>query len=162
MAVIRATTTDGLHFAIVPTDLLCDRQGPLDSAGITAAEIACTAPPLLFYSAWQDRPAGQPALLHPSTDADAVARGSSADFAAASIAADMSGYRSRIMVAELTASGWRPRGVVIEGDGYGGADIDAVHAEDMSLIALGDGRWRMYYAACDARGVWRIASAVTA
>jgi hypothetical protein len=162
MAVIRATTTDGLHFAIDSTDLLRDRQEPLDSAGITAAEIVGASPPLLLYSAWQDRPAGQPALLHPSTDADAVARGSSADFAAASIAADMSGYRSRIMAAELTTSGWRPRGVVIEGDGYGGAGIDAVHAEDMSLIALGDGRWRMYYAACDARGAWRIASAVTA
>jgi hypothetical protein len=162
MAVIRATTTDGLHFAIGSTDLLRDRQGPLDSAGITAAEFIDTTPPLLLFSAWQDRPAGEPAPLHPSTDADAVARGSSADFATASIAADMSGYRSRIMAAELTTSGWQRRGVVIEGDGYGGADIDAVHAEDMSLIALGDGRWRMYYAACDARGVWRIASAVTA
>ena len=50
----------------------------------------------------------------------------------------------------------------IEGDGYGGIDLDAVHAEDMSLIKLPDGRWRMYYAACDAHGVWRVASAISA
>jgi hypothetical protein len=32
----------------------------------------------------------------------------------------------------------------------------------MSLARLPDGRYRMYYAACDAHGVWRVASAVTA
>ena len=41
------------------------------------------------------------------------------------------------------------------------SDIDAVHAEDMSVITLGDGRQRMYYAACDSDGRWRIASAVS-
>ena len=32
----------------------------------------------------------------------------------------------------------------------------------MSVIRIGEGAYRMYYAACDARGNWRIASAVTA
>jgi hypothetical protein len=49
---------------------------------------------------------------------------------------------------------------VVEGAGYGGDGLDAVHAEDMSLLPLGDGRYRMYYAACDKDGNWRIASAV--
>jgi hypothetical protein len=31
----------------------------------------------------------------------------------------------------------------------------------MSLIKLPDGRWRMYYAACDTHGVWRIVSAIS-
>lgn len=56
---------------------------------------------------------------------------------------------------------WERDGVIIDGDGYGGTGIDAVHAEDMSLVALDDDRWRMYYAACDAHGVWRIASAIS-
>ena len=162
MAVISATTTNGLDFALDPGDRLRDRRGLLDSAGITAAEVIdTTRRPTMLFSAWQDRPAGAPAPMHPSTDAEAVAHGTSADFAAASIAADMSGYRSRILVAMFDGTAWSAPGIVIEGDGYGGADIDAVHAEDMSVIALGDGRWRMYYAACDARGVWRIASAIS-
>ena len=37
----------------------------------------------------------------------------------------------------------------------------AVHAEDMSLIRIGKSEYRMYYAACDTDGNWRIASAVT-
>jgi hypothetical protein len=41
------------------------------------------------------------------------------------------------------------------------SDIDAVHAEDMSVITLGNGRRRMYYAACDSDGRWRIARAVS-
>ena len=40
-------------------------------------------------------------------------------------------------------------------------EIDAVHAEDMSVIETGDGRHRMYYAACGPDGNWRIASAVS-
>jgi hypothetical protein len=75
----------------------------------------------------------------------------------------MSGYRSRILMASLeNGTDWTRDGIIIEGDGYGGRDIDAVHAEDMSLIELDDGRWRMYYAACDAHGVWRVASAISA
>jgi predicted GH43/DUF377 family glycosyl hydrolase len=74
----------------------------------------------------------------------------------------MAGYRSRILVARSDDGvTWSREAVLIEGDGYRGTRLDAVHAEDMSLIALDDGRWRMYYAACDARGVWRIASAIS-
>lgn len=159
--VVSAVSADGLDFSFEPGLRLADRRGELDSAGITAAEVLPALPWTMYYSAWQDRPAGAPAPVHPSMDRDAVASGTSADFAAASIAADMSGYRSRILEAHSEDGvDWQPGRVVIEGDGYGGTQIDAVHAEDMSLIALGGGRWRMYYAACDARGVWRIASAV--
>jgi hypothetical protein len=164
--VVSAITSDGLSFEMEPGYRLRDRTDGLDSAGITAAEVIAPrvpgAPWTMLYSAWQDLPPGAVAPVHPSLDADAVANGTSADFAAASIAADMSGYRSRILVA---ASGdglnWQRSGIAVEGDGYGGGDIDAVHAEDMSLIDLGDGRYRMYYACCDAHGVWRVASAVS-
>ncbi len=160
--VISAVTADGLNFTAEPGVRLSDRTGTIDSAGITAAEAIPGAPWRLYYSAWQDLPGGQQRPVHPSLNANAVASGQSASFAAASIAADMSGYRSRILRAR-SADGidWVRDGVVIEGDGYGGSDIDAVHAEDMSLMPLGDGRLRVYYAACDAHGVWRIASAIS-
>ncbi|MCY3776796.1 MAG: hypothetical protein OXH11_12525, partial [Candidatus Aminicenantes bacterium] len=95
-------------------------------------------------------------------DVDAVAHGSSRDFAAASIAADMAGYRSRIYTA-TSRDGllWERRRCIVEGAGYGGPGPDAVHAEDMSVIRLGGNRYRMYYAACDQEGTWRVASAVT-
>lgn len=162
--VASAVTSDGLQFEIEPGVRLPDRRGTLDSAGITAAEVI---PPswagdewTMFYSAWQDAPADD-ARCHPSHDPDAAANGRSAGFAAASIASDMSGYRSRIFVAR-SADGiaWSPGDCIVEGAGYGQAGIDAVHAEDMSLIRLDEGRWRMYYAACDRYGRWRIASAV--
>lgn len=161
-SVISAVTANGFNFTAEPGIRLTDRTGTIDSAGITAAEAIPGEPWRLYYSAWQDLPAGQPRPVHPSLNAQAVASGQSASFAAASIAADMSGYRSRILRAH-SADGvdWVRDGIVIEGDGYGGSDIDAVHAEDMSLMPLVDGRLRMYYAACDARGVWRIASAIS-
>ena len=49
-----------------------------------------------------------------------------------------------------TASRGNAPGSRGEGDGYGGGDVDAVHAEDMCGDRLDDGRLRMYYAACDA------------
>lgn len=160
--VVSAVTRNGLDFTLDPGLRLVDRQGEIDSAGITAAEVVPGAPLTLYFSAWQDLPQDKVPPLHPSLDRNAIAGGTSADFAAASIAVDMSGYRSRILAAHSDDGlDWIRDGVVIAGDGYGGGDIDAVHAEDMSLIALGDGRWRMYYAACDAHGVWRIASAVS-
>ena len=164
--VVSAVTRDGLSLEVEPGYRLRDRTDELDSAGITAAEVIAPRMPgepwTMLYSAWQDLPPGTVAPVHPSLASEAMARGSSADFAAASIAADMSGYRSHILVAESEDGlDWRRSGVAIEGDGYGGAEIDAVHAEDMSLIDLGDGRMRMYYACCDAHGVWRIASAVS-
>ena len=74
----------------------------------------------------------------------------------------MAGYRSRIFAA-TSSDGltWERAGLALEGDGYGGRDVGAVHAEDMSVIRLDDGRLRMYYAACDAKGVWRVASAIS-
>jgi hypothetical protein len=162
-AIIAAASADGLSFDAEPQTLLRDRTDELDAIGITAAEIVAGTPPVMVLSGWQDRPPGSaPPPLHPSLDPSAVASGTSADFAAASIAADMSGYRSRIFIATVDHGGRWTRGpVIIEGDGYGGHDIDAVHAEDMSVIELDDGRYRMYYAACDAHGVWRVASAIS-
>lgn len=165
-SVISAVTTDGLHFAFEPGIRLRDRQGDYDSAGITAAEVlaptAAGGTWAMFFSAWQDLPPGKTAPVHPSQDPNAVADGASADFAARSIAADMSGYRSRIFLAR-SANGldWHGAECAIEGAGYGGEGLDAVHAEDMSLIDIGGGRYRMYYAACDKAGNWRIASAAT-
>ena len=85
------------------------------------------------------------------------------DFAAASIVVDMAGYRSRIFTA-FSEDGlkWHRGDCVIDGEGYNGAGVDAVHAEDMSLLEVGNGQYRMYYAACDAYGNWRIPSAATA
>ncbi len=160
--IVSAVTVDGLHFEREPGMRLADRQSDFDSAGITAAEAVPGTPWRMVFSAWQDVPSGTRVPAHPSANAAAVADGASADFAAASIAADMAGYRSRILMAHSDDGlDWTRDGVAIEGDGHGGAAIDAVHAEDMSLIELNDGRWRMYYAACDAHGVWRIASAIS-
>ena len=78
-----------------------------------------------------------------------------------SIAADMSGFRSRIFFASsVDGLKWGPMELVLEGAGYGGEGLDAVHAEDMSLIQIASGRYRMYYAACDAQGRWCVASAI--
>lgn len=163
--VVSAVTSDGLSFQFEPGCRLASGQTAYDAAGITAAEPippASGEPWVMVYSAWQDLPPGVEKPLHPSQDADAVARGRSEDFAAASIAVDMAGYRSRIFMA-VSPDGlaWERAGCAIEGAGHGGDGLDAVHAEDMSVIQLDDGRYRMYYAACDAHGAWRIASAVT-
>jgi hypothetical protein len=50
---------------------------------------------------------------------------------------------------------------VVEGSGHRGEGLDAVHAEDMCLLDIGPRTRRMYYAACDTHGVWRIVSAVS-
>lgn len=163
MSIVSAVTSDGLNFTFEPGYRLRDRQNVYDMVGITAAEVI---PPsrdgdrwTMFYSAWQDVPPGAAVPLHPSQDPNAA---SSEDFAAASIAADLAGYRSRIMVAFSTDGlVWERAGCVIEGEGCGKEGLDAVHAEDLSLIHLGGDRYRMYYAACDKDGNWRIASAVT-
>jgi len=116
----------------------------------------------MVYSAWQDVPPGTEVPVHPSADPNAVETGRSEDFAAASIASDMAGYRSRIFVAHsIDGRVWERGECVIEGGGHGAEDLDAVHAEDMSLIKICESRCRMYYAACDRHGNWRIASAVT-
>ena len=165
-SVVSAVTSDGLNFEFEPGYRMRDRQAEYDSVGITAAEVI---PPksagddwTMFFSAWQDVPPGTLVPLHPSLDAAAETNGLSENFAAASIAADMAGYRSQIFMA------YSPDGLVwdrvvcaIDGTGYGGEGLSAVHAEDMSLVEIGGGRYRMYYAACDKNGNWRIASAVT-
>ena len=141
-------------------------QQEYDTGGITAAEVI--SPPAagdnwtMFFSAWQDVPPGTVVPPHPSHDPDAVEKGLSDDFAAASIASDMAGYRSRIFVA-YSSDGlvWERGPCAIDGAGYDGEGLDAVHAEDMSLIEIGAGKYRMYYAACDKDGNWRVASAVT-
>ena len=74
----------------------------------------------------------------------------------------MAGYRSRIFVATSTNGlVWERGPRLVESARYDGEGLDAVHAKDMPLIQLDDGRYRMYYAACNIQGSWRIASAVT-
>lgn len=164
-AVMSARTTDGLTFTPDPGLRLAPLTAEQDSSGITAGEVVPPAvaggPWSMVYSAWQDRPAGWPAPIHPAHDPDAVANGRSADFAATSIAADLSGYRSRLFLA-TSPDGVRYEGarLLVEGDGYGGTDLDAIHAEDMSLLTMPDGTLRMYYAGCDVTGRWGILSAV--
>ena len=163
--IVSASTSDGLHFEKEPGDRVLDRQSAYDSAGITTAEVIAptTAVRLwtMFLSAWQVPDSGSTVPVHPSHDAEAIANGRSADFAAASIAADMSGFRSRIFVSRsMDGLKWGPLELVLEGYGYGGEGLDAVHAEDMSLIQIAPGRYRMYYAACDAQGRWCVASAI--
>ncbi len=164
--VVSAVTSDGLDFEWEPGVRLRDLRGETGETGITAADVI---PPrragedwVMVFSAWQDLPPGAVAPPHPSEEVDAVASGRSQDFAAASIAADMAGYRSRIYTA-TSRDGllWERRTCIVEGTGYGGPGLDAVHAEDMSVIRLGGNRYRMYYAACDRHGTWRVASAVT-
>jgi hypothetical protein len=164
-SVVSAVTSDGLAFEWEPGRRLEAGHTELESASITAADVVPPATGgdawLMLYSAWQDVPPGTVVPPHPSADA-ALADRTDIDFAAASIAADMAGYRSRIF--EATSSDglkWERVGLALEGDGYGGRDVGAVHAEDMSVVRVADGRLRMYYAACDALGVWRVASAIT-
>ena len=165
-SIISARTTDGLQFEIEPGHRIRDRQADYDTAGVSAAEVVAPEGPgdewIMFYSAWQDVPPGSTVPVHPSQDPNAVANGLSEDFAAASIASDMAGYRSRICRA-TSRDGllWHRDGCVIEGGGYAADGVDAVHAEDMALIRIGPARYRMYYAACDRHGRWCIASAVS-
>ncbi|MCK5733358.1 MAG: hypothetical protein KAI38_04185 [Candidatus Latescibacteria bacterium] len=166
-AVVSAVTSDGLHFELEPGYRMPDKQAAYDTVGITAAEVIEPTIPgekwTMIFSAWQDVPPGTVVPVHPSTDANAEANGLSYDFAAASIASDTAGYRSRIFVAHSTDGlEWERGGCAIDGAGYGGEGLDAVHAEDMSLIKIDKDKYRMYYAACDKHGNWRIASAVTA
>ena len=160
-SIVSAVSYDGLNFAFETGYRLRDRQSEYDTAGITAAEVIPAQGNddrwTMFYSAWQDIPAGTEVPLHPSRDPDAA---NSEEFAAKSIASDIAGYRSRIFTAH-SRDGlvWERAGCVIEGGGYSSDELDAVHSEDMSLIEIEDGHYRMYYAACDRQGNWRIASA---
>ena len=164
--VISAITTDGLHFEFEPGYRMGVGIATIEAKGITAADVqppsAAGQPWLMLYSAWQDAPPGAVIPPHPSSDPEAEAKGLSENFAAASIAVDLAGYRSRIFAAHSSDGlEWERDGCVIEGGGLSTEGIDAVHAEDMSFIRLDDGSYRVYYAACDKDGNWRIASAVT-
>jgi hypothetical protein len=168
-SIVSAVTDDGLAYEWEPGSRLvggAGGPGGIESAGITAADVlpptAAGEPWTMYYSAWQDVPPGTVVPPHPSMDPAMDAAGGSDDFARASIAADMAGYRSRIFRA-TSPDGleWERAGLELEGGGHDAPGIDAVHAEDMSVIRLGDGRLRMYYASCDAPGNWRVASAVT-
>ena len=164
--VVSAISSDGLHFELEAGYRVQSKQTEYDTSGITAADVIGPERQqddwTMFFSAWQDVPAGTEVPMHPSQDVDAETNGMSENFAAASIAADMAGYRSRIFVA-YSSDGleWERGGCVIEGQGHGAEGVDAVHAEDMSLVRIGAGKYRMYYAACDKDGNWGVASAVT-
>ncbi|MBP88500.1 MAG: hypothetical protein CMJ64_17595 [Planctomycetaceae bacterium] len=165
-SIVSAASSDGLNFEFEPGYRLRDRQAEHDTAGITAADVIAPQGKddrwTMLFSAWQDVPAGTEVPLHPSRDPDAANTGLSEDFAAASIASDMAGYRSRIYTAHSRDGlNWKRAGCVIEGGGYNSEELDAVHSEDMSLVEIEDGQYRMYYAACDCNGNWRIASAVS-
>jgi len=164
--IVSATSRDGLEFQLESGRRMLGGQSAIASGGITAAAVA---PPgaagdrwVMVYSAWQNVAPGTVVPPHPSAMPDSVASGASEDFAALSIACDLAGFRSRLFVAYSDDGlAWEAGSLALEGGGYEGTGLDAVHAEDMSLADLGDGRFRMYYAACDTAGNWRIASAVT-
>ena len=163
--VISAFSEDGVRFELEVGCRLQAGRFEYDSAGITAADVV---PPeagqtewTMYFSAWQDVPLGKHVPVHPSQDPDATSNGLSQDFAAASIASDLAGYRSRIFTARSRDGlNWDRGACVVAGAGYDSHGLDAVHAEDMSLIRLADGRFRMYYAACDIQGNWTIGSAI--
>jgi hypothetical protein len=165
-SVVSAVTADGLVFEMEPGFRLHDNQADYDDLGITAAEVILPRTKgddwSMVFSAWQDAPPGTEVPLHPSHDTSDSADESSMDFAAASIAADIAGFRSRIFLAySPDGLSWTRAGCIIDGVGYESSEINAVHAEDMSVTEIGGGRYRMYYAACGNDGNWRIASAVT-
>lgn len=164
-SVISAVSSDGLAFELESGYRLRDGRADYDTAGVTAAEVISPRSAsdrwTMYFSPWQDVPPGTVVPPHPSLEADAISNGLSEDFAAASIAADMAGYRSRIYTAHSSDGlTWEVAGCAIEGGGHDSDELDAVHAEDMSLVKIGDEQYRMYYAACDRAGNWRIASAV--
>ena len=164
--IISAISDDGLDFTFEPGERIRSGQGNWDALGITAGQLLLPTDPAgtwtMIYSAWQDAPPGSLIPPHPSDPATADRPPEDLDFAAASIAADIAGFRSRIF--QATSPDGLEFGMpecIVTGGGYDSSDIDAVHAEDMSVITLRDGRRRMYYAACDTDGRWRIASAVS-
>lgn len=164
--VISAVTSDGLNFEFERYHHLSCVNNHYDTAGITASQ---AIPPTstigdwtMVFSAWQDVSPGTVVPPHPSRDIDAFDNGDIEDFAALSIASDIAGYRSRIFVAHSNdGKTWGRGKCAIDGGGYRSNDFDAVHAEDMSVINVAEGMYRMYYAACDRYGNWRIASAAT-
>lgn len=163
--VVSALSSDGLHFIQEPGYCMTSQQGPWDDLGITAAQLLSPykdgAPWSLIYSAWQDAPPGLDVPVHPSDPSGSPNASLPFDFARASIASDMAGYRSRIFSAH-SEDGYNfdSTQCILQGSGHHAEGLDSVHAEDMSIIAIEHDKYRMYYAACDRHGSWRIASAV--
>lgn len=164
-SVVSALTGDGLSFEMEPGYRMRDNETDYDEIGVTAAEVLQPESEgdewSMVFSAWQDVPPGTEVPPHPSDDTGASADESSQDFAAASIASDIAGFRSRILLAHSPDGlEWTRAGCIIDGAGYDSDDIDAVHAEDMTVTKTDDGGYRMFYAACGRDGNWLIASAV--
>jgi hypothetical protein len=114
----------------------------------------------MIFSAWQDAPRGIAVPSHPSNPEKRANASATEDFAAASIAVDIAGYRSRIFAAtSVDGMTWRSATCILEGGGYESDEPDAIHAEDMALVRLDEKSYRMYYASCDRRGKWRVMSA---
>jgi hypothetical protein len=170
---------EGDHRGFTAADVIPGAPG----AGSTLLFSAWT-PQLPHPAGWKHPahlplPPSQGGPPHPSEDPAT----DHSKFADLSIASDLDGFRSRIFIAreqtptattggiatdqpppqyETTPTAAHQRGeCVVEGGGYGSADIDAVHAEDMCWTRLPGGRIRMYYASCDSAGAWQIASCVT-
>jgi len=117
--IVSATSSDDLRFEMDPGYRVRDRETNQDSAGITTADVLCPPRPgfhwRMYYSAWEDVPQGTVVPLHPSHDPQAVPTGRSDDFAAVSIACDLSGYRSRIFSAySLDGLVWERDACLIE------------------------------------------------
>ena len=94
----------------------------------------------MVYSAWQDRPGGWPEPAPPVPRRRCGGERPKRRLRGGVDRGGSVGYRSRLFVA-TSADGDTYTGarLVVEGDGYGGADLDAVHAEDMSLLRMPDG-----------------------
>ena len=163
--VISAVSTDGIYFVEEPGYCMTSRLGSVDDLDITAAQLVPPSqtglPWSLIYSAWQDAPPGSEVPIHPSDPSATPNSTLQLDFASASIASDMAGYRSRIFRAHSDdGHTFDSSECILQGSGHHTDGVDSVHAEDMSIIDIGHERYRMYYAACDRYGCWRIASAV--
>ena len=161
--VVSAVATDGLNFEMEPGFRLRAGDPGSDSQGMTAAEVVAPKQDgdrwTMFLSPWRRIPEGSGPYPKPQLNEDALAD----EFVVTSITGDISGFRSSILAAYsddgLT---FECGGTAVEGGGYDSDDLDGIHAEDMSLIEIESGRYRMYYACCDRYGSWRVASAVSA
>ena len=163
--VINAVTYDGINFEFEQEHIVRSDQYFMETAGITAAEVispdAHQSDWAMIYSAWQDVPPGTIVPPHPSHDTHSVESGQSDSFATESIKVDMAGYRSRLFMAlSIDGENWGTGKCIIDGGGHNSNRLDAVHAEDMSVMKISKDTYRIYYACCDKYGNWRVASAL--
>lgn len=163
--VISAVTYDGIVFEFEQDHILQSDQYFMETGGITAGEVIAPDEQqdgwALVYSAWQDVPPGTTVPLHPSHNTNSEENHLTNNFATESIKVDMAGYRSRIFVAfSEDGTTWGTAKCLIDGGGHNSDRLDAVHAEDMSVMKISTDTYRIYYACCDKHGNWRIASAL--